>query len=128
MARWSFVTTGSLLRSWQEGDEAWVFEACQDPDIQRWLPILPRPYTRDDARAFVTGTLGLGRYQFAVVEEGRAVGSMGLRVGKFETGHIGYWCASEARGRGITTRALRRLCHFALYELGLERLDLTRRC
>ena len=40
------------------------------------------------------------------------------------TGRIGYWCASDRRGQEITTRALRRLCRYALDELGLERLEL----
>jgi RimJ/RimL family protein N-acetyltransferase/SAM-dependent methyltransferase len=114
-----------VLRSWEETDAPLVFEACQDPEIQHWIPILPRPYTRDDAHAFVTGALGFGPYQFAVVEAGRVAGSIGLRVGANETGHIGYWCAAEARGRGIATRALRRVCRYALDELELDRLELT---
>ena len=32
---------------------------------------------------------------------------------------------AENRGRGITTRAVRLVCRFALDELGLERLELT---
>ncbi len=114
-----------VLRPWQEGDEERVFEACQDPEIQHWIHILPRPYTRDDARAFVTGALGLGPYQLAIVEAGRVVGSIGLRVGKNQIGHIGYWCVPDARGQGIMTRALRLLCRYGLDELGLERLELT---
>ncbi len=112
------------MRLWREDDAPAVYAACQDSEIQRWLPDIPRPYTEDDARAFVTGALGLGPYQFAVIEHGKVVGSIGLRLGKHETGHIGYWCAREARGQGITTRALRRLCHYGLEELRLERLDL----
>jgi len=72
----------------------------------------------------VTGGLGLGPYQFAVVAEGHVVGSIGLEVGGSQTGHIGYWCTADACGRGTTTRALRRLCRYALDQLGLERLDL----
>ena len=68
--------------------------------------------------------LGLGPYQFAITERGEVVGSIGLRIGRHDTGHIGYWCAPDARGRGVTTRALRRLCRYALDELRLERLDL----
>ena len=113
-----------LLRVWREDDAAAVYVACQDPEMQRWLPVLPRPYTHDDARVFVSGALGLGPYQFAVCEHGTVVGSVGLRLAKHETGHIGYWCAPEARGRGITTRALRRVCRYALDDLHLERLDL----
>lgn len=114
-----------VLRPWEEGDAPRVHEICQDPELQHWLPNLPRPYTRDDARRFVTGELGLGRHQFAVVEDGTVVGSIDLRSGRHETGTLGYWCAAEARGRGITTLALRRLCRYALEELGLERLQLT---
>lgn len=113
-----------LLRAWREDDAAAVYLACQDPEMQRWLPDLPRPYTQDDARAFVSGALGPGGYQFAVCEHGTVVGSIGLWPAKHETGHIGYWCAPEARGRGITTRALRRVCRYALDELRLERLEL----
>ena len=115
---------GILLRPWREEDARVVHAACQDPAIQHWLPNLPRPYTHDDARTFVTSGLGLGPYQFAVVDEGHVVGSIGLQLGSSQTGHIGYWCAADARGRGTTTRALRRLCRYALDELGLERLDL----
>jgi len=88
------------------------------------VPDLPRPYGHDDAVAFVTDAIGLGPYQFAIVERAKLVGSIGLRIGKHEIGHIGYWCEREARGRGTTTRALRRLSRFALDELELERLDL----
>lgn len=115
---------GILLRPWREEDAPVVHAACQDPEIQHWIPTLPRPYTADDARTFVTGGLGLGPYQFAVVDEGHVVASIGLQVGGSQTGHIGYWCAADARRRGTTTRALRRLCSYALDELGLERLDL----
>ncbi len=109
---------------WREDDAPWVYEACQDPAIQQWLPDLPRPYTQDDAHAFVTDAIGLGPYQFAITVEGQLAGSIGLRLGKHETGHIGYWCAPGARGRGTTTRALRRLCRYGIDELQLERLDL----
>ncbi len=116
---------GIVLRSWNERDVPRVFEACQDREIQHWLPTLPRPYTHADARAFVTDALGLGPYQFAIVEAEIVVGSVGLHLGKHEAGGIGYWCAAEARGRGLTTRAVQLLCRYGLVELRLERLQLT---
>ena len=103
-----------VLRPWREDDAPWVYEACQDPAIQRWLPDLPRPYTHDDAHAFVTDAIGLGPYQFAITVQGQLAGSIGLRSGKHETGHIGYWCAPGARCQGTTTRALRRLCRYGI--------------
>lgn len=113
-----------VLRSWREDDAAAVYAACLDPEIQHWLSTIPRPYTHDDARAFVRGTGEPGRNELAIVEHGRVVGSIALRVNDGSTGRIGYWCASDARGRGIMTRALRRLCRYALDELRLGRLEL----
>jgi RimJ/RimL family protein N-acetyltransferase len=113
------------LRPWHEDDALAVLEACQDPEIQYWIPVTPRPYTEQDAQAFVSGALDLGPYQFAVEEAGRLVGSIGMGVNEAaQTGHIGYWCVRHSRGRGITTHALRMLCDYAFKELALERLDL----
>jgi RimJ/RimL family protein N-acetyltransferase len=102
-----------------------VYAACQDPDIQRWLPGLPRPYTHDDAHAFVIGDPAVGSHQFAITEHASLAGSIALRIGEEGTGHVGYWCALEARGRGIATRALRLLSRYGLDELCLDRLELT---
>lgn len=114
-----------VLRPWREDDANAVYVACQDPEIQHWIHVMPRPYTRDDAHAFVTGEVGLGRYQFAITQEGQVVGSIGLRIDESQrTGGIGYWCARDRRGQGITARALRRLCRYAIDELRLERLEL----
>jgi len=113
-----------LLRRWSADDAPAVYAACQDPEIQRWIPI-PRPYTHEDARAFVTGAIGPGAHQLAIVDAGHVVGSIGLHLADDETAHVGYWCAAEARGRGVTTRALRRVCRYALDELGLARVGLT---
>ena len=115
---------GIVLRPWHANDESAVYEACQDPEIQRWIPVIPRPYTRDNARAFVNGHLETG-HQFAITEEARVLGAIGMRVSEQMTGHIGYWCAPDARGRGVTTSALRLLSRYALDELAVERLELV---
>jgi RimJ/RimL family protein N-acetyltransferase len=116
---------GFVLRSWREEDVPAIHAACQDPEIQRWIPLIPRPYELEHARAFVADELGLGPYQFAIVQDGRIVGSIGMRVDEESaTGHIGYWCVAQARGRGVVTHALRRLCRFGFGELGLKRLEL----
>ncbi|MEU7317689.1 GNAT family protein [Streptomyces sp. NPDC007083] len=97
-----------LLRPFEEWDEAALAAACDDPDIQRFVPV-PEPYTLKDAEEFVRGVSANGwredtMYNFGVftrsgpggaggggdggAEEGRAaddgdaggelVGSMGL--------------------------------------------------
>src|SRR5206468_4132414 len=40
------------LRPWERADAVFVFEACQDADIQRWTRV-PRPYTALDAATFI---------------------------------------------------------------------------
>jgi len=116
---------GSIeLRPWNGDDAEAIYEACQDPEIQHWISVIPRPYTREHARAFVAAA-DPDRQQLAIVEDGRVVGAMALREINRGTGRIGYWCVSGERGRGIATRALRQLCRHALDELGLERLELT---
>jgi RimJ/RimL family protein N-acetyltransferase len=113
-----------VLRSWRENDAAAVHAACQDTAIQHWLSVIPRPYTLDHARAFIRGVDTAGRHEFAIVEHGRVVGSITLHINGSRTGRIGYWCVGDARGRGIMTRALRRLCRYGLDERGLRRLEL----
>jgi RimJ/RimL family protein N-acetyltransferase len=85
------IGEGFVLRSWREEDIPAIHAACQDPEIQRWIPLIPRPYELEHARAFVADELGLGPYQFAIVEDGRIVGSIGMRTNEASaTGHVGY--------------------------------------
>ena len=103
-----------------------IVDACNDPEIQHWIPTVPRPYTDEDARAFVRGEVtGIGQRQFAITEDGRVVGSIGLGINESSNNAaIGYWCVPGARGRGLTTRALRLLSRHALEDLGVQRLEL----
>jgi RimJ/RimL family protein N-acetyltransferase len=113
------------LRAWTLDDVPAIVAACNDAEIQKWIPVIPRPYTDEDARAFIQGEVpGSATQQFAIIRDGRVVGSIGMGVNNSRTGHIGYWCAREARGRGVTTRALRLLCKHGLEDLRLERLEL----
>jgi RimJ/RimL family protein N-acetyltransferase len=114
-----------LLRSWREDDVPALVAACQDPEMQHWLPLLPRPYHREHAESFVRGEIEPGAHSFAIEEEGRLVGSISLRVDGNETGTVGYWCLREARGRGIVPRALRLISRYGLEELGLGRVELV---
>jgi RimJ/RimL family protein N-acetyltransferase len=111
-----------VLRPFTLDDVPAITRACQDPEIQRWIPVIPRPYTEEDARTFVLAD-DLG-HQFAITESATLAGSIGMRVNQFRVGHIGYWCAPEARARGLTTRALRLVSRWGLEELGLGRVEL----
>jgi RimJ/RimL family protein N-acetyltransferase len=100
-----------------------LFAACQDPELHRWLLVLPYPYRRTDAVEFVRRSVereasGEG-YDFAIVVAGRLVGASSVFGAE-----IGYWTAKAVRGRGIATRALQLLRDWAHTQLGHERLEL----
>jgi RimJ/RimL family protein N-acetyltransferase len=122
---------GIVLRPWRLDDAPAVTAACQDPEIARWIPLIPIPYREEHARGFLEDTVrrfesGEG-YAFAVLEAetGALAGSIAVRVQTFSSGHIGYWVARESRGRGIATTALKALCRWAVDELDLKRLELV---
>src|ERR1035437_1894960 len=69
------------LRPFNADDVPAIVAACQDPDIQRWIPMIPVPYTEADARRYVLMTLQAwhdgGSAEFAIVEpdSDRLIGS-----------------------------------------------------
>ena len=114
-----------VLRSWTEDDVPALVAACNDPEIPRWIPVIPSPYTEADALAFIRGeSRPQIDHSYAISVDDEVVGAIGMSVNQNATGHVGYWCAKEARGRGYTPRALRLLCRFGLEELGLGRMEL----
>jgi RimJ/RimL family protein N-acetyltransferase len=118
-----------LLRDWRLEDVEAVFVACSDPEIPRWIPWVPVPYTRTHAEAYVQSCIDAGddRYPFAIADaaSGEVLGSIDLRLNSHGyRGHVGYWVAAPARGRGVCTRALRALSRWALEELEVQRTEL----
>jgi len=110
------------LRPWSRADAAELV-ACLDGDeeIGRWLDQIPQPYTVGDALAFIGRT---AETTFAVVDavSGRVLGGIGLRWSE-DVAEVGYWCRADARGRGVTTRALALAARLALEE-GAGRVQL----
>jgi RimJ/RimL family protein N-acetyltransferase len=119
---------GIALRSWRLEDVPAVAAACQDPEIPRWIPFVPSPYTDEDAENYVRECLKAGeeRRPFAIVDpkSDLLLGAIDMRVSPIRNGHIGYWVVAEARGRGVCTAALRALSKWALDDLELGRLEL----
>lgn len=112
------------LRAWSEADVDEMV-ACLDGDeeISRWLEQIPQPYTAADAQAFLSRT---DETTFAVVdaEDGGVLGGVGLKWNDaHDVAEIGYWARLEARGRGVTTRALK-LASILAFDEGAARVQL----
>ncbi len=117
------------MRSWRPDDAPAVEVACQDLEIARWIPLVPRPYTLADAEAYVRACVESPEeyYPFAIVHAttDELLGSLDLRLNSERyRGETGYWVAAPARGRGVCTRAVRLVSRWALEELDLQRLEL----
>jgi len=119
------------LRPFRAEDAPAITAACNDPEVQRWIPLIPVPYAEADARRFILMTLqawhdGTG-YEFAIVDAttDRYIGSIGLHLGANPRRHaIGYLVAPEARRRGVAVRALRLVTRWGFDRLGIDRLAL----
>lgn len=116
------VTANAVLRAYRAEDADRVVEACADPASQRWLPMLPSPYTLQDAHAHLADIAEAHasgrRITWAVCDAGSAalMGEVSLfrleeRSGRCE---IGYWAHPQARRRRITTNAVRAVVDHAL--------------
>jgi RimJ/RimL family protein N-acetyltransferase len=117
------------LRLPTANDEPAVFDACQDPEIQRWVPI-PVPYRREHALEWIADAESAwsgarcGALAIADASDDRFLGAIGLRPIEEHRASIGYWVAPAERRRGVATGAVRLLGHWALLRLSLPRLEL----
>jgi len=118
-----------VVRRWQERDIDDSVVACADPEVIRWIPRIPTPYSEQDAREFLDhadrGWEEGTSCSFAITERagGRTVGSIGVTLNG-AVGEVGYLVFAGYRRRGIGERALKLVSRWALRELGLARLQL----
>lgn len=120
------------LRPWLERDVPAIVSACSDADIAWWLDQVPQPYGETDGRTYVAmtrrGWKDGTHAAFAVTDSAteEVLGSIGIHWLDAEQGvaEVGYWVRSEARGRGIATRATRLVSRWALTDCGMKRLQL----
>ena len=120
-----------VLRPWEETDVPALVEAMRDPEIPRWLPLIPQPYGPEEARRYVAWSKERWKerrgFHVAVTDarSGTVLGSVGMDFDlEDESGSVGYWVTPAARGRGIATRATRLIAGWGVDSLGLSRLEL----
>jgi RimJ/RimL family protein N-acetyltransferase len=115
------------LRRWQPSDALDLVRCCNDPEIQRWLPPIPVPYTEDDAKAFISrlSSENSDRVGFAVQTADVGVaGSISARPLGAGIVQIGYWVAPEVRRMGIATESLALLTGWLAVQEGTGRVQL----
>ena len=126
------LTDGVLvLRPPRPGDLDAIVAAVQDPEIPRWTSV-PSPYGRADGEEWLGVSAPAGWasgkepvwHVCAADDPDLPLASIGLHHLDLDTrtAEVGYWTAAPARGRGLTSDALRLLCCWAFDELRLERI------
>lgn len=97
------------LRSLAANDVDWIFNACQDEEIQRWT-MVPRPYLRENAIQFTRDLAGdVAVWVIEQKQKLRPSGVIGIHSISEGDGvaDIGYWLAPWARGHGAMSEALK---------------------
>jgi RimJ/RimL family protein N-acetyltransferase len=116
------------LRPLHEGDVPALVAGLRDPEIARWLPNIPQPYSEHDARAFIAGAQHWrrtgGEASFAIADEDdTCIGVAGVRPSE-QPPAVGYWVAAAQRGRGIASAATLALTGWAFRTFGCDRIGL----
>jgi len=127
----SLQTEGGLeLRPVAEEHAEGLYEAVVEnfDHLHEWMPWARKGYSKTDTQTFVSRSV----IQFAsqetmnlvIIEGGNIAGGIGLNVidKVNRSTEIGYWLTKAATGRGVATRAVRRLVEFAFDELGMNRI------
>lgn len=95
------------VRSWRTDDLKELVAAVNDPEIGRWMPAIPHPYSEADGRAYLARAIDR-QGAFAVVDgrTGRLLGGITVNAQNWGRAEIGYWVRADARDRGVASRAL----------------------
>jgi RimJ/RimL family protein N-acetyltransferase len=118
-----------IIRPWIMEDAADLAIALNNKQIQNNLRDgLPYPYTVADAENYIRAVLNAetdSKYAFAIVDDNRAVGSIGVfRKENIHrrTAEMGYYVAEPYWGKGICTNAVKEICGYVFEKTDIVRI------
>jgi RimJ/RimL family protein N-acetyltransferase len=127
------ISDGSIrIRLRADADTAAIVAACQDPEIPRWTRV-PDSYDETSANEWAVESMrqqeaGEGLHLLIVdAQTDDLLGSIGVHdINRIDRRcDIGYWLATEARGRGVMAHAVTLLSEWAFGNLPVERIEIT---
>jgi RimJ/RimL family protein N-acetyltransferase len=125
----TLTTDRLLMRAVGPKDTRAVYEAVQDPDIQRWTTI-PSPYLREHAHSFTEQLVPDGwkygsmlTWGLFLPEGEDLVGMLGLTMRSMSEAEIGFWGTREHRGNGYVTEAVLAASRWAFVDLSIDRVE-----
>jgi ribosomal-protein-alanine N-acetyltransferase len=127
-------TNRLILRDWVVTDIDDLIEGLNNIEISRWLVTVPNPYTRENAKSFISYCVNNSLnnknrefYEFAIElkSEKKVIG--GTAINKINSLHKtaggGIWLNSAYHGCGYGTEAFGKRIEFAFNTLNLRRLE-----
>lgn len=117
----------SLVSNRDAGELFALIEADRER-LRVWLPWVDSTRRLGDTLAFIRTSMAAARggqeFVYGVRQRGRLRGVVALRVNSANRkASLGYWLEKSATGRGLATRACRRLIDHAFGGLGLNRVS-----
>ena len=123
-----------VLRDWRTSDVKDLVEGLNDPEVAKWLSLVPHPYTKEHAKqwlhycAEVYGTgKKRGYYELAIElkSERKVIGVVSIiKIDRFQgTAGGGIWISAEYQRQGYGTEAFGARLRFAFEKLKLRRLE-----
>jgi len=106
-------------------DATWIFDACQDEQIQYWTTV-PKPYLMEHAIAFANGKTNEKRVWVIHDSNKKEVGVISIH-GVDENGNaeIGYWVAPWGRGVGATIDAIKSVVEYLKTQSDVKSIQAT---
>ena len=125
----TFETERLILRPWEESDAEDLYEYAKDPRVgpaAGW----PVHTSVENSRDIIRNVLSAPEtYAVVLKENGRAIGSVGLKIGEYSDldipdtqAEFGYWLGVPYWGQGLIPEAVEALQAYAFDILGMEML------
>lgn len=98
--------------------------------LRIWLPWVDNTRSVEDSKEFIQlsldGFAGNSGFPVGIWYKGQLAGCIAYHYFNWATlrTEIGYWLGQEFSGKGIVTRATRKLIEYAFDELGLNRVEI----
>jgi RimJ/RimL family protein N-acetyltransferase len=117
------------LRALKRSDADSIQRYADDPEVAEFLPMLPSPYSFEDARLWINQAHREARektgYSFGITRrtDDEVMGMMSLKTVNWtdRNAEIGYWLARDFWGKGYASEALRLILDFVFDHLRLVR-------
>lgn len=124
-----FETNRLLLRPWSEADAADLFVHASHPEVgpaAGW----PAHQSEEESREIIKTILSQPEtYALVLKETGRAIGSIGLMVGKqsgldlpASEAELGYWLGQAFWGQGLVPEACQAILDYGFAQLDLDKI------